>query len=285
MTARGRKRAEVEPVASTVDLRHGRWQDVLGDVAKVGTVLCDPPYGARTHAGALQGGEMADGRTLNLTDASRGGDGSARTPISYDHWTPADVAEFVGAWAPRTERWIVAMTSHDLLPAWSAAFASAGWYEFAPLAVVIAGMGVRVLADGPANWTIHLAIARRRARSLGGKAGSIWRSLPGGYTGPMGPHQAGGRGKPPWLLDALVRDYSDPGHVVCDPFAGWGGTLVAARNAGRVAIGAEMDAEAHAIATAHLSGDRVAFERLIAFGRPMRPIASDEQPSLFGGVA
>ena len=277
MTARGRKRAEGAPVAPTVDLRLGRWQDVLGDAAKVGTVICDPPYGQRTHD--------ADVADLGLTDTSRGGDGCARTSIDYACWTPADVAEFVGTWAPRTERWIVAMTSHDLLPAWSAAFADVGWYEFAPIAVVIAGMGVRVLADGPANWTIHLAIARRRARSLGGKAGSIWRSLPGGYTGPMGPHQAGGRGKPPWLVDALVRDYSDPGHVVCDPFAGWGQTLVSARNLGRGAIGAEMNPAAHAIATAHVSGDRVAFERLIAASRPPRPIASDEQPSLFGATS
>ncbi len=55
------------------EVRLGRWQDVLADVS-AGTVICDPPYGQRTHSGALQGGEMADGRTLNLTDTSRGGD-------------------------------------------------------------------------------------------------------------------------------------------------------------------------------------------------------------------
>ena len=263
MSARGKRAAPVvETVATAPDLRHGRWQDVLADVASVGSVITDPPYGQRTHAGALQ--------ALKLTDRSRGGDGSARTAIDYPCWTSADVAEFVESWAPRTERWIVAMTSHDLLPAWSAAFADAGWYEFAPLAVVIAGMGVRVLADGPANWTIHLAIARRRARSLGGKRGAIWRSLPGGYTGTMGDEQAGGRGKPSWLLDALVRDYSDPGHVVCDPCAGWGSTLVAAQKLGRRAIGAEVDPDAYAIAARRVRGDEA---------RP-RP----EQPSLFASL-
>ena len=39
-----------------------------------------------------------------------------------------DVAEFVGSWAPRTERWIVAMTSHDLIPAWEAALDAAVGY-------------------------------------------------------------------------------------------------------------------------------------------------------------
>jgi hypothetical protein len=247
-----------------IDLRLGRWQDALADVARVGTIITDPPYGARTHKGALQGGEMADGRTLNLHDKSRGGDGCERMPITYAHWTPADVSEFVEAWAPRTERWIVAMTSHDLLPAWEAAFDAAGWYAFAPLAVVIGGMGVRVLADGPANWTIHLAVARRRARRLGSDKSRCWRSLPGGYTGPATSGMGGGRGKPPWLCEALVRDYSDPGHVVCDPCAGWGNILRAADKLGRQAIGAEMDAEAHALAT----------------GRGLPP-ATDEQPSLF----
>ena len=55
---------------SDADLRLGRWQDALADVASVGTIITDPPYGERTHAGALQGGEMADGRSLNLTDVT-----------------------------------------------------------------------------------------------------------------------------------------------------------------------------------------------------------------------
>lgn len=247
----------------SVDLRHGRWESALADVGAVGTIITDPPYGERTHRGALQGGQMADGRTLNLTDTERGGDGCSRTPITYPYWTAADVAAFVSSWAPRTERWIVAMTSHDLLPAWEAAAEAVNWHWFAPIAAVISGMGVRVLADGPANWTIHLAVMRRRSRQLGSKPGSIWRSLPGGYAGPMGSYQQGGRGKPLWLLDALVRDYSDAGHVVCDPCAGWATTLVAARNAGRLAIGADEDPVAHAAGLAYLSGNMLEFERLV----------------------
>lgn len=250
----------------SAEVRLGRWQDVLAGVT-AGTVITDPPYGARTHAGALA-----------EDDATR--DGAARQTIGYAHWTPADVAEFVGAWAPRTERWIVAQTSHDLLPAWEAAFDAAGWYCFAPLAIVITGMGVRIQADGPANWTIHLVTARRRAARLGLGPG-IWRSLPGGYTGPAAATMAGGRGKPAWLLDALVRDYSDPGHFVVDPFAGWGSTLVAARNADRVAIGAELDPDAHARCEAALSGDMAAYARLA----PAKKREADpDRPGLFDAI-
>lgn len=263
----------------SAEVRLGRWQDVLAGVT-AGTVITDPPYGARTHTGALQGGEMADGRALNLTDVSRGGDGCARTPIDFACWTADDVSEFVASWAPRTDRWIVAMTSHDLLPAWSSAFSAVGWYEFAPVAVVVSGMGVRVLADGPANWTVLLAVARRRAAKLGDGPG-IWRSLPGGYAGPAAATMAGGRGKPAWLLDALVRDYSDEGHTVVDPFAGWGSTLVAARNAGRVAIGAEQDPAAFARCQAALTGDMAAYARLA----PKREREADpDRPGLFDAI-
>ena len=249
----------------SAEVRLGRWQDVLADV-EPGTIISDPPYGARTHSNTISDEDLPDG--------------CARLPIEYAHWGRDDVFEFARSWLPRTERWLVAMTSHDLVPHWEAAIEDAGWYAFAPIAAVISGMGVRIQGDGPANWCIHLVTARRRSKSLGTGPG-IWRSLPGGYTGPATAGMAGGRGKPPWLLDALVRDYSDAGHLICDPFAGWGSTLVAARNAGRDAIGAEMDPAAHARCEAALAGDRAAFNRL---GPKREREADPARPGLFDAI-
>lgn len=58
---------------------------------------------------------------------------------------------------------------------------------------------------------------------------------------PTTPARTGGRGKPDWLMRALVRDYSRPGDLICDPLAGFGSTLIAARDEGRRSIGAEID--------------------------------------------
>lgn len=210
----------------------GRWQDVLAD-ARCDSVITDPPYGARTHKGARSTGHD-DG-------------------VSYSGWTPTEVDEFVSSWAPRTRRWIVAMTSHDLIPAWEAAYATAGMYAFAPVPIIISGMGVRQLGDGPASWGVYLMVARHRSRlAMGAPSGALWRSLPGGYWGPPG-EGGQGRGKPEWLTGALVRDYSDPGDLICDPCAGWGTTLTAALSYGRRAIGSEMDPIAYEVARQALS--------------------------------
>jgi site-specific DNA-methyltransferase (adenine-specific) len=250
----------------SAEVRLGRWQDVLADVAPH-AVIVDPPYGQRTHEWS---------RIVN----DRQEDDCDRSPIDYAHWTPADVDGFVRSWAARTSCWIVAMTSHDLVPHWMDSYDGAGWYSFPPIAAVISGMSVRMGADGPASWTIHICVARRKAKRLGAGS-SVWRSLPGGYTGPAASTMSGGRGKPAWLLDALVRDYSDPGMTIVDPCAGWGSTLVAARNAGRNAIGAEMDPAAFERCQHALSGDMAAYAR----AAPRRERETDpDRPGLFDAI-
>jgi DNA modification methylase len=42
-------------------------------------------------------------------------------------------------------------------------------------------------------------------------------------------------------MSDIVRDYSRPGDLVVDPYAGAGTTLLAAHRIGRRAVGAEMD--------------------------------------------
>ena len=241
------------------EVRLGRWEDVLADV-ECDSVITDPPYGQRTHSNVISEADLPDG--------------SDRATIDYAHWTATDVERFVDSWTGRTRRWIVAMTSHDLVPHWLSSYEASDFYAFAPIGIVVSGMGVRIHGDGPASWTLYACVGRRKAKKLSTARGAkgIWRSLPGGYTGPASDGMAGGRGKPAWLCEALVRDYSDPGMLVCDPCAGWGNTLVAAAKLGRRAVGAEMDDEAYRVAARVLRGDGRA-EPLI------------EQPSLFGGAA
>lgn len=210
------------------EMRLGRWQDVMTDVterAPVDAIICDPPYGGRTHENSRRlGNGRADGHAIHDLGPA------------YSAWTPDDVHDFVREWSPFCSGWMVALTSHDLIPAWQDAHDDTGRYCFAPLPCVMRGMSVRLCGDGPSSWTVFLMVARPKTKDFAG-----WGTLDGAYVGSPSREAGGGRGKPGWLMQALVRDYSRPGDLIADPFAGWGSTLAAAVALGRRAVGAEMD--------------------------------------------
>lgn len=211
----------------TIDLRLGRWQDVLADV-ECDLLLTDPPYGERTHRGNSERIE-----------------GMGRSALSYDAWSPDNVREFVASWAPRCRGWFASMTSDDLVPVWREAYAAAGLYDFAPVPVL--QHRPRLSGDGPGSGTIYLMVARPRSSAF-----MSWGSLPCWYEAPI--DRAGHiGGKPLGLVQALVRDYSRRGDLVCDPCAGFATTLIAAAAEGRSAVGAEIDPATHTKAAARIA--------------------------------
>lgn len=231
---------------AAIELRLGPWQDALADVGEVDALITDPPYSERTHAKQRHG--RRDERSAGRYVSARG--------LGYAHMTPDDVSVFVAAWAPRVRGWLCAFTDSELYPAWRDALQASGRTVFAPIPCVQIGMNVRLAGDGPSSWTTWLVPSRT-------KRVARWGTLPGAYVG--NPFDAGENSataarrssvvgsKPVWLMRALVRDYSRPGDLVCDPCAGGGTTLLAARVEGRRAIGAEMDPATHALASRRLA--------------------------------
>lgn len=195
-------------------------------------VITDPPYGKRTHKKQAYGRRGAGYRDGWVTTVGLG----------YEHLTPKDVAA-IGPQLSRVARgWILVMTSHDLVDAWESAL---GRYTFAPLPIVMPGMNVRLAGDGPSSWTVWLIVNRPRGLVDGTKPGAYVVS-PG-----QGPERAENpvKGhKPVALMDAILRDYSSPGELICDPFAGSGTTGVAAKRLGRRFLGFEREPKYHAIA-------------------------------------
>lgn len=59
--------------------------------------------------------------------------------------------------------------------------------------------------------------------------------------------------KPLPLLEYLIEKSSQPGEVVCDPFAGVASTCVAAKNKGRKYLGVEVDKQWYELGLARLS--------------------------------
>lgn len=230
------------------ELRLGRWQDELADT-ECDTIICDPPYGAHTHVMSRAFGNARE-------------DGCSLEDIGprYGAMSPQDVHDFVVAVSDRCRGWIVVLTSSDLIDHWQTAYRNVGRYSFAPVACVIRGMTVRLGGDGPSSWTVYAMVARPSTKEF-----STWGTLPGAYVGTPSREAGGGRGKPDWLMQAIMRDYSRPGDLICDPFAGWGSTIAAATALGRRAIGAECDAD--------------------AFNEAVRRLNRPAQVDLFGGAA
>jgi len=85
---------------------------------------------------------------------------------------------------------------------------------------------------------------------------SKWGSLPGAYVfnkGVVEQVKTVTGGKPLALMNALVRDYTVRGDLVCDPCAGGATTLIAAGGLGRRGVGAESDPETYAKAQRRIS--------------------------------
>jgi site-specific DNA-methyltransferase (adenine-specific) len=200
-----------------VELRLGRWQDVLADVASCDAVITDPPYGSRTH----------DGNADRLEEMGR-------EPIGYQCWNDTHVAEFVDRWSGRCRAWVCGMTSDDLIPSWRKHYANRGRYDFAPVPVL--AHRLRMAGDGPASSAVYLMPSRPRSREFSG-----WGSLPGWYEAGVERGASVIGAKPLALMSKIISDYSLPGDLIVDPCAGGATTLLSAAIEGRRSIGSEMD--------------------------------------------
>lgn len=243
----------------TADLRLGRWQDVLADV-ECDALICDPPYSERTHAAhGCAGPDVA--KMPNPKKAPK--------PVPYASWSDDEMATFVRHWSERTKGWMAILTDHSMARTIELV-ASETRYVFAPVPVVEIGSRIRLAGDGPSSWTCWLVVSRPRARAY-----QKWGTLQGAYIASGKGDREHIGGKDSGIMRAIVRDYSRPGDLICDPTAGLATTGVAALTMGRRFIGAEMDAETHAKGAKRLAETQVV--DLFDHGRRAT------QGTLFGG--
>jgi site-specific DNA-methyltransferase (adenine-specific) len=210
------------------ELRLGRFERALEGVGHFDALITDPPYSARTRDGQRSGSSSPD-----RSGGKAGG-------IDYGAMTQQDVVCLVSWARSRAARWFVMFGDHYTVGWALAALEESGWYTFPPAVWEKTDAMPRLQADGPSPDREFLAIARPRRKLLGSER----RHRMGTYRGPSARRTEEtyciGQ-KPEWLMRQLVRDYSEPGDLVVDPFAGSGTTLVSAMTEGRRALGAERD--------------------------------------------
>lgn len=174
--------------------------------------ISDPPYDNKTHAGA------------------RNSDSSDESPIDF---APLADLSHVGEMLRISKRWVICFCALEQLGAYRDAAGDA-W--------VRAGAWIRtngmpqVSGDRPAQGAEGIAIMHREGKKRwnGGGRSANW-------TGPISTEHEHPTQKPTWLMEALIRDFTEHGETVLDPFMGSGTTGVAAVRLGRRFVGIEKE--------------------------------------------
>lgn len=204
----------------------------LGLVAHglVDHVVADPAYGSKVH-------------TRHRTTRKGAGGVRAEQDLGFEALTPDVRRRAAEAFAAVVRRWVVVFSDLEGAGAWCDDLAAAG------LEPVQVGLWVKtnatpqLVGDRPASPGEALVVAHAK----NGRRPKAKRWNGGGrpllYRGPSPRARGGGRrhptAKPLWLMEAVLRELTDPGELVADPFAGSGTTLVAALRLGRHARGWE----------------------------------------------
>jgi hypothetical protein len=212
----------------------------------IAALITDPPYSAKTEEGSRssQGFKSADRDKPAYS-------GAPEKNIDYGHITPADAQALADKFAPIVNCWAVIFCDHIAWQWHRDAWDSHGWYTFAPVPWLKRNGAPRFQGDGPASMTEWIMVARPRGLpdSRFSRSGYYMTSI---YRqGGDGRRRAGHKAE--CELVKLVKDYSEPGDLVCDPFAGTATVGGACIRLGRNYVGTEVDKETHAAGVVRLT--------------------------------
>lgn len=217
-------------------------------------VICDPPYEAEAH--------NLQRRTKDAKNGNAGGhDGRVAGvfAVSFEPITEA-VRDAVCREAARVvRRWAIFFCQSEAVAAWRASLSVAGLGWKRAAIWVKPDAQPQLTGDKPGVGYESIAIAHPAGRSRwngGGRVGVYVFNKNADDKQRFGhPTQ-----KPLALMEQLVRDFTDPGELVCDPFAGSGTTGVACKRLGRNFIGWEKDPKFHAAAVKRIDAAREQFQ-------------------------
>ena len=236
----------------TWDLRLGDCLDPVTGLASlpgksVDVVITDPPYGQAIYDTYKNVGKSEKERRFNR-------DGDFRYMSGWEGIDPY-VAPLCAQFERVARRWVVVFSDEEAAFLWRSAmgewFIRFGAWMRQPVSLTPCqpARGFEAITVGhPRGINRRWNGGQNRAavyfdRNLTGGAAALERH---GHPCP----------KPVSLMEALVRDFTDPGELILDPFGGSGTTGVAAIRLGRRFIGWERDPKYHAVATKRLAGTR-----------------------------
>lgn len=223
--------SRIEHLAEGITLYLGDCRDVMPTLAGIKHIISDPPYEDELHA--------AFGKKIQRNDG-------AHLPRSANMLKPI---EFEGINATRDEvatalvkasnGWLILFTLAEGVRAWRDPMQAAGAKWDTTLAWVKPDASPRFNGQGAARGfecvVTAWCVKGYRSWNGGGKRGIYTHCV---NFQRQGEHPTE---KPLPLMVEILRDYTQAGELICDPFCGSGTTGVAAVKTGRQFIGIEQN--------------------------------------------
>lgn len=212
-------------------------------------VITDPPYEVEAHTKARRAATGSD------HDTARGG-AVAEYEIDFGPISEEDRRRAAAEMVRVSRGWVLAFCQVEAVGAWRGALVASGASWRRAMAWVKPDGAPQFTGDRPAQGFECIAAAWAgvgRSRWNGGGQRGVYVFGVNDFGRISRPHPTS---KPLSLMEALVRDFTDAGETILDPFAGSGTTGVACKRLGRSFIGWERDPKYHAIAVKRIENAR-----------------------------
>lgn len=222
---------------AAVRLYLGDCREILPTLEAVDHVITDPPFTQRTSENARSGGP-AFGMVSDRTVSFDGIDGLER--------------ELAASFLSSAQRWVITFCALEQLGRYADAAAEQWvrgtvWHR--------TNSAPQFTGDRPGQSCEGIAIMHRKGRKRWNRGGSslFYEGPTVNSVGDKDRGTAHPTTKPAWLMASVVSDFTDPGDLILDPFAGSGTTAVAAKRLGRRCILIEREEKYCEIAAKRLS--------------------------------
>lgn len=239
----------------TFDLRLGDCLDPVTGLASladksVAHVIMDPPYEAEAHT-LQRRTPLGSGHGKSTVEAK---------PLDFDPITEEQRSLSATQAARLVKRWILVFCQAEAVGDWRDALVAGGAAWKRSCVWVKPDAQPQLTGDRPGTGYESIACAHARGERSrwngGGRVGVFTENR--NHAGSRPAHHLSE--KPIGLMEKLIRLFTDPDDLICDPFAGSGTTGVAAIRLGRNFIGWERDPKYHAIAMKRLQAAREQLE-------------------------
>jgi DNA modification methylase len=217
-------------------MRLGNCAEIMPTLDRVDHVITDPPYSEHVHSKSMRGASLPD--TAEFACRFK-----RKKELGFEALSPELRSLCAREFARLAKRWVLTFCNVEMAHEWAADLVQEKLDYVRTMAWVKLGATPQFTGDRPAAGFEAMVLAHPKGRKRwngGGKQGI--------YTVPIEANRLGNRGarvhttqKPLALMLQLVEDFTDPGELVLDAFAGSATTGAACLRLGRRFVGIEKE--------------------------------------------